>query len=40
VRIAYVGQHSWFDYTPALFGGAQVYNYSIDQAAQMSAMGG
>ncbi|MGA9531724.1 MAG: peptide ABC transporter substrate-binding protein [Anaerolineales bacterium] len=40
VRIAYVARHSWFQHTESLFGGQQWYNSSIDQAAQMSAMGG
>ena len=39
VRIAYVGSHSWYDYTPALFGGDQWYNNSIDAAAQAAARG-
>jgi oligopeptide transport system substrate-binding protein len=39
VRIAYVASHSWYDRTPALFGGEQWYNSSIDQAAKMSARG-
>ncbi len=34
VRIAFVAQHSWFDYTPALFGGNQWYTWTIDQEAQ------
>ena len=38
VRIAYMAIHSWYSYQPALFGGDQWYNYSIDQAAQMAAM--
>jgi len=40
VRIAFLAQHSWFDYTPALFGGDQWYNYTIDQDAQMEARNG
>jgi oligopeptide transport system substrate-binding protein len=32
VRIAYVATHAWYDITPALFGGSQLYNYSIDTA--------
>jgi oligopeptide transport system substrate-binding protein len=32
LRIAFVGSHGWFDWTPALFGGNQTYNYSIDTA--------
>jgi oligopeptide transport system substrate-binding protein len=39
LRIAYTGLHSWYDYTPALFGGDQWYNYTIDQAAQLAARG-
>lgn len=39
LRIAYLAQHNWFDYTPALFGGDQNYNYTIDQAAQLEARG-
>ena len=39
VRIAYQGNHSWFDYTPALFGGDQWYNYNIDVEAQAAARG-
>lgn len=39
LRIAYVAQHSWYQATPALFGGNQWYNYTIDQAAQMAARG-
>lgn len=37
LRIAYTAVHSWYDFTPALFGGAQWYNYSIDQEAQLAA---
>jgi oligopeptide transport system substrate-binding protein len=40
VRIAYVAEHSWYDRVPALFGGDQWYNYSIDQDAQMAARNG
>lgn len=40
LRIAYLAQHNWYDYTPALFGGDQWYNYTIDQAAQLEARGG
>jgi len=39
VRIAYVAQHSWFQRTPALFGGQQFYNYYIDVDAQAAATG-
>ena len=37
LRIAFVAQHSWLDRVPALFGGQQWYNWSIDQAAQLAA---
>lgn len=37
VRINYVGVHSWLERIPALFGGAQNYNWTIDQAAQLEA---
>jgi oligopeptide transport system substrate-binding protein len=37
VRIAFRGVHSWYDYAPALFGGDQWYNYSIDPAAKAEA---
>ncbi len=37
VRIAFQGVHSWYDYTPALFGGNQWYNYSIDWEAKQAA---
>jgi oligopeptide transport system substrate-binding protein len=40
LRIQFVAQHSWYTSTPALFGGAQWYNSSIDQAAQLAARGG
>jgi oligopeptide transport system substrate-binding protein len=39
LRIAYQGVHSWYTYTPALFGGNQWYHYTIDQEAQMAAQG-
>ena len=39
VRIAFVGNHSWYDYNPALFGGDQWYNYNIDAEAQAAARG-
>jgi len=38
LRIAFVASHSWFDWTPALFGGNQTYNYSIDTAARAEMM--
>ena len=34
LRIAYVANHSWFEHTPALFGGDQWYTWTIDQEAQ------
>ena len=37
VRINYVAQHSWLDRIPALFGGQQYYNYTLDQAGQQAA---
>ncbi len=37
VRIAFQGVHSWYDYSPALFGGDQWYNYSIDWEAKQAA---
>lgn len=40
VRIAYVAEHSWLERIPALFGGEQIYNWTIDQEAQMSARSG
>ena len=40
VRIAFVANHSWYERIPALFGGDQIYHASIDQAAQLAAMGG
>jgi len=39
VRIAFQGIHSWYDFTPALFGGNQWYNYSIDWDAKQAAQG-
>ena len=39
LRIAYVAQHSWYTNIPALFGGNQFYNYTIDQEAQLAARG-
>jgi oligopeptide transport system substrate-binding protein len=39
VRIAYVARHSWLDRVPALFGGAQYYNWTIDWAAKQEAKG-
>jgi len=39
LRIAYNAVHSWYTFTPALFGGNQFYNYTIDQEAQLAARG-
>jgi oligopeptide transport system substrate-binding protein len=39
VRIAYVAQHSWYQNVPALFGGNQWYNYTIDWDAKKAAQG-
>ena len=39
VRIAYVAQHSWYQATPALFGGGQWYNATIDWDAKQAAQG-
>ncbi len=38
LRIAFQAVHDWYDSVPALFGGNQLYNYSIDQGAQMEMM--
>ncbi len=40
LRIAFVAEHSWVDRIPALFGGEQWYNYTIDNDAKMAARGG
>ncbi|MFP3855112.1 MAG: peptide ABC transporter substrate-binding protein [Anaerolineales bacterium] len=40
LRIAFTARHSWYDRVYSLFGGQQIYNNSIDQEAQLSAMGG
>ncbi len=37
LRIAYTGQHSWLDNTPALFGGDQWYTWTIDWDAKKAA---
>jgi ABC-type transport system substrate-binding protein len=39
VRIAFTAWHSWYSATPALFGGAQWYNSSIDIDAKKAAQG-
>lgn len=38
LRIGYSAQHSWLSYTPALFGGDQWYNWTIDWEAKQAAM--
>ena len=38
LRIGFVAVHSWYDFTPALFGGNQIRNYTIDQGMQMEMM--
>ncbi|MGD8633329.1 MAG: peptide ABC transporter substrate-binding protein [Anaerolineales bacterium] len=40
LRIQFGATHSWIDYTLALFGGQQWYNWTIDQAAQLAAREG
>ena len=37
LRIAYVAEHTWLEAPPALFGGAQWYNWSIDMDAKLAA---
>ncbi len=37
VRIAFVAEHSWLDRIPALFGGEQWYNWSVDFDAKAAA---
>lgn len=37
LRIAYSAQHSWLTNTPALFGGDQWYNWTIDWDAKQAA---
>ncbi|MFN2147779.1 MAG: peptide ABC transporter substrate-binding protein [Anaerolineales bacterium] len=39
LRIQYAPQHSWLNRPLSLFGGQQVYNYIIDQTAQLAARG-
>jgi ABC-type transport system substrate-binding protein len=39
LRIAFVAEHSWVDRIPALFGGDQIYNWSLDWDAKMAARG-
>jgi len=38
VRIAFQAEHSWLDRIPALFGGEQYYNWSVDWDAKQAAM--
>lgn len=40
LRIASTARHTWLDRVPALFGGDQWYNWTIDQDAQLTARGG
>ncbi len=37
VRINYTAPHTWLDRVPALFGGHQIYNWTLDQEAQQAA---
>ncbi|HSM58327.1 MAG TPA: peptide ABC transporter substrate-binding protein [Candidatus Sulfomarinibacteraceae bacterium] len=37
LRIAFVAEHTWLDRIPALFGGEQYYNWSIDWEAKQAA---
>ena len=39
LRIQYAPQHAWLVRPLSLFGGQQLYNYMIDQAAQLEARG-
>ncbi len=39
LRIAYTARHSWLDRVPALFGGDQWYNWTIDWEAKQKARG-
>ena len=39
LHIAYQAEHSWFQWTPGLFGGQQFYNYYIDVDAQSEVRG-
>jgi hypothetical protein len=38
LRLNFQAVHSWYDFTPALFGGSQFYNYSVDADAMKAAM--
>lgn len=37
VRIAFTARHSWLDRVPALFGGDQYYNWTMDWDAKLAA---
>jgi oligopeptide transport system substrate-binding protein len=37
LQIAYVAEHTWLTETPALFGGQQYYNWTIDMDAKLAA---
>jgi oligopeptide transport system substrate-binding protein len=37
LRIQYVAEHTWLEAPPALFGGAQWYNWSVDMEAKTAA---
>lgn len=39
LRIQYVAVHIWLDRVPALFGGQQWYNWTIDMEAKLAAQG-
>ena len=39
LRIAFTARHSWLERTPALFGGEQWYNWTIDWDAKQAAQG-
>jgi oligopeptide transport system substrate-binding protein len=39
VRIRYLARHAWLDRIPALFGGEQWYNWTIDQEAKLAGRG-
>lgn len=39
LRIAFTASHSWYDFTPALFGGSQMYEYTVDVDARNAFLG-
>jgi oligopeptide transport system substrate-binding protein len=39
VSIGYLARHAWLDRVPALFGGQQWYNWTIDQEVRLAARG-